>query len=93
MPRKQKPPMMVKVRVIIEKPMRTSEAVELVQRAIRTRIVPDGISIEWVDWSRVGVRGRAASGRYLSGAAVDALRDMAPALNHPQTDIRVEKVS
>lgn len=91
--KKHRPPMMVKVRVTAQEPMRMSEAFSLMRRGIRSRIVPRGISIDYVDWSRTGVRGRVNSGEYMGSNAVGALADMAPALTHEQTDVRIERIS
>ena len=60
----------LKFRLSITRKMRTSTAIELLKKAVRTGIVPDGIEIHYVDW----LSGR--EGHHQSGGNIDNLEEM-----------------
>lgn len=72
-------PLHLKLRVVVQHPMRASTARRLLQRAIDTGRVPAGIEIRWMDWSK-GDEGRARSGRIMSRQVRGALREFATAM-------------
>ena len=91
MPRRgpDKRPLMLKFRVVPTRTMRKSELLRLLQRAVRTGVVPDGIELRWMDWAK-GEEGRQNSGQ-IPGNAWAELRSFYGAMTNENTAIRVEK--
>lgn len=63
MPRRKEESYNVKFRVEVHHPMPKSEALRLLKRAIRTGIVPENITVHWMDWTK-GEGGKARGGEY-----------------------------
>lgn len=78
-PRKVSENLHLKLRVVVTKRMRASQARSLLNRAIATGIVPTGIDIRWIDWEK-GVGGKVREGRILPDTMRKALRSFYNAL-------------
>lgn len=52
----------LKIRVVLTRPMTQDAALALMQEAVETGVVPDGIEVRWIDWEKGG-GGRARAGR------------------------------
>jgi len=87
--RQDKRPLMMKFRVIPTRTMRKSELLRLLQRAVRTGVVPDGIEVRYMDWAK-GREARVNSGQ-IPGSAWQDLRAFYHAMTNEHTAIRVEK--
>ena len=72
MPRKEKKPLHIKIRVKLLRPMMKSEAVKKLRRTVETGIVQEGIELGYVDW-RSGKGTHVKSGTYLDQDALNAL--------------------
>jgi len=81
----------MKIRVVLERPMRRRDAMARIMETVETGIVSDGIQIAWIDWENPSAAGHAKSGRFLGEAAHDALRQMYGAITSAQS-VRVEEV-
>jgi hypothetical protein len=79
-------PLHLKFRVVVTKRMRMRTMQKLLQRAVSTGIVPAGIEIRWIDWSK-GHEGRANEGR-LPEPVHDDLQVWYGALFAPQSQVK-----
>lgn len=91
MPRRKKENVNIKVRVRLTRRMRKQEAIKLVHQAIKRRIVPEGIELQWLDWSRAE-GGAGNEGSYLDDEAHDALVNFYHMLTDGQTRMRIAVV-
>lgn len=83
----------LKIRLVLTRPMSRRRAVALVERAMRTRRVPEGIELAWIDWGKEDDSGSIKrEGEFLDDDAHDALVDFYAAITHPDTSTRVEIV-
>lgn len=86
------PPIHIKIRVVLLRPMSVGEARQKLQRTVRTGIVQEGINLAWIDWRRAGTAGVAPGGTYLGSDAQAALTAFYGAIHDPETKTRVEVV-
>jgi hypothetical protein len=91
MPSKRKRALNLKIRVVITKRMRKSDAIKRVRRSIDTGIIQPGIELAWIDW-RTGKGARAKAGQYVEGEALNALVQFHNAIVHPEMKVRIEVV-
>lgn len=85
------PPLHLKMRVRLTRPMSERAAIKLIKRAIRTRYIPEGIELAWIDWQK-GEGAHAREGEYIGDEAHDALLLFWNAITHPGTTTRIERV-
>lgn len=92
MPSKQKgnKALELKFRLTVTRKMRTSTAIELLKKAVRTGIVPDGIVIHYVDWLS-GREGHHMNGDRIDGADLEEMRMFYRAL--VAADVRVARIA
>lgn len=81
-------PLMLKFRVVVLRRMRKSEVVQKLKEAVRRGVVPEGIEIRYMDWSK-GREGELREGR-IDQARLTELQAFYRAL--AQSDIRGERV-
>jgi hypothetical protein len=80
----------LKIRVVLTRAMTAETARLLLHRAIDTGLVPPGIAIHWIDWSK-GTAGTVNRGRVAAPDVRAALRQFYGAMQAAGT--RFEKVS
>lgn len=85
--RRDRRPLMVKIRVVPTEGMTRKELVRRVGETVRTGIVARGIEIHWLDWAK-GKPGRAHEGR-VDGDALEELQKFYGAIS--KTGLRVER--
>lgn len=85
--RRDRRPLMVKIRVVAREAMPRRELLRRVEETIRTGMVARGIEIHWLDWAK-GKPGRAHEGR-VDGAALEELQKFYAAIN--KAGLRVER--
>lgn len=88
MAKKKRPPLHMKIRVVLTRPMSKKEAERLVHRAARTGTVPDGIELAYMEWSR-GKGRKYRSGEYIGAEAEAALLEFLAALDQAKKRVEV----
>lgn len=85
--------LMLKFRLVVNRPMRKSEALRLLKRAVRTGVMPEGIELRWLDWARPTRTGAVRSGGRINPEWWEELRAFAGALNAAERSggLRVER--
>lgn len=91
MPRARKENLDIKMRFTVTRRMSKDDALKAIHRTIKTRIVQEGIELNWMDWKR-GEGGRGKEGEYLDADAHDALVNFYYALTDPETRTRIAVV-
>lgn len=71
---KRETPLHLKIRVTPTHRMKLKTLLGLVERAVRTGIVPPGIDIHWLDWQKEGSAGRASAEGRIPVPAMESLR-------------------
>lgn len=79
----------LKIRVVLTAPVTAETARLLVHRAVETGVVPAGIALHWIDWSKEGKSGSMTEGR-MTDRLRAALRDFYGAISASAT--RFERV-
>ena len=92
MPKRERAPLHLKIRIKLTRAMTKTEAKALIWRSVRTRIVQDGIELAWIDWSRAEAHGPMKGGEYIADAAHDALVDFYWAIMDQGSRTRIEVV-
>lgn len=87
-------PLQIKIRVTARKGMIQSQEdlIAILQETVTTRIVPDGVTIHWVDWQK-GEGGSANSGRIESAKLADELQAFWFAIAHEDSEVALQKVA
>lgn len=63
----------VKLRVVTLRRMKKGELVRKLKQAIRTRMVPEGIELAYIDWSKEGRSGHLSESQTIGDDAADEL--------------------
>lgn len=81
-------PLMLKFRVIATERMRKSDMLRKLKEAVRRGVVPQGITIRWMDWAK-GNEGELRTGQ-IPAHQLSAMRDFYKALT--AGNMRAERV-
>jgi len=91
--RKDPRPLQIKIRVTARKGLIRSQEdlIAILQQTVATRVVPDGVVIDWIDWQK-GTGGKANSGRIERDLA-DQLEAFWFAIAHEDSEVALKKVA
>lgn len=91
--RKDPRPLQIKIRVTAQKGLINSQEdlIAILQETVVTRVVPDGVTLHWIDWQK-GTGGKANSGRLETDLA-DQLESFWFAIAHEDSQVALKKVA
>lgn len=86
-------PLQIKIRVTARKGLIQSQEdlIAIVRDTIADRVVPDGVTIHWVDWQK-GTGGKANAGR-ITGDIAEALELFWDAITSEDSQVALQKVA